>query len=67
MIVVALAQNVKTYPTTQCKFLLIFKNRSTCIDLYLLDIVYWIKPNILIIRFNMEQKNQQREKMHWIV
>ena len=25
MIVVALGQNVKTYPTTQCKFLLILK------------------------------------------
>ena len=39
MTVVALGQNVKTYPTTQCKFLLILSG-GACIHRCRLDAIY---------------------------
>ena len=51
MTLVALDQNVKTYPTTQCKFLLLLKMGGACIHRCLLDAIYWIMLNLLVVLF----------------
>ena len=48
--VVALGQNVKTYTTTQCMQIFVhFENGVACIHRCLLDAIYWIMENLLVV------------------